>query len=337
MKKRICYIDLLRVIAIFAVIMIHVSAEHWYTNNIDSNWLLNNFINTLVSGWSVPLFVAISGSMQLNNDKFTIRNMFFKYIPRILLCLIFWHIVYYFYANPSFNLDNFIACFKNLLLGKTYSNLWFLYLMLGLYLLTPILNKLVKYLSKKDFIYLLVLGFLLTSFIPTLSLLFNIDLTNFILPYRVLNFNVYIFYYLLGYYLFKYSVPKPVLLLVISLGCLVCLGIVSGYKAYSLGEPFSYASNSSIVSLMLVIAIYSIVKEKYGKVINHKISLAGKLTFGIYLTHFLVEKLLLRVGIHAYIFNPILGNVIVSFFVLIISFLLSYVISKIPFIRRIII
>lgn len=63
MKKRICYIDLLRVIAIFAVIMIHVSAEHWYTNNIDSNWLLNNFINTLVSGWSVPLFVAISGSM----------------------------------------------------------------------------------------------------------------------------------------------------------------------------------------------------------------------------------------------------------------------------------
>ena len=334
MKKRIAYIDLLRIIAIFAVIMIHVSAENWYTDTIDSNWLFNNFINTLVNGWPVPLFVVISGSLQLNNDKFTIKNMFFKYIPRILLCLIFWHVIYYFYSKPIFNLDNLITCFKSLLLGKTYSHLWFLYMLLGLYLLTPILNKLVKNLTKKEFIYILVLGFGLTSFIPTINLLFDIDLTKFILPYKVLNFNVYIFYYLLGYYLFQYSIPKSSLLLFISIVSFIVLGIVSGYRSYYLKDAFTYASNSSVFSLMIVTSLYSIVKEKYGKMVNHRFSLVGKLTFGVYLIHFFIEKLLVYAGIHAYIMTPILGNVVISFLVFGLSFLLCYVISKISFLRR---
>ena len=108
MKNKLLYYDYLRIISIFAVIIIHVSAEYWYDFSGNLNWYINNFINGMAGAWPVPLFVTISGSLLLGNKNFTIKNMFYKYIPRILICLVFWHYFYYFYSNASISIMDFI-------------------------------------------------------------------------------------------------------------------------------------------------------------------------------------------------------------------------------------
>ena len=85
MNKRVLYYDLLRIIAIFGVIMIHVTAEHW-NSYIDNNWLLNNFMNGIVHSWAVPIFVMISGALLLGKIDFTLKDLP-RFLLRIILCL----------------------------------------------------------------------------------------------------------------------------------------------------------------------------------------------------------------------------------------------------------
>ena len=53
---RIHYLDCLRVVAIISVIIIHVSAQNWYTTDVSSfAWQFFNLTDSLVR-WAVPLF-----------------------------------------------------------------------------------------------------------------------------------------------------------------------------------------------------------------------------------------------------------------------------------------
>ena len=59
------YLDCLRVVAIISVIIIHVSAQNWYTTDVSSfAWQFFNLTDSLVR-WAVPLFVMISGVVVL--------------------------------------------------------------------------------------------------------------------------------------------------------------------------------------------------------------------------------------------------------------------------------
>lgn len=334
-KSKIVYYDYLRVIAVLAVIMIHVSAE--YLNKFDNNynWYLNNFMNCLAHAWPVPLFVTISGSLLLGNQNFTIKTMVMKYLPRIIIALVFWHYFYAFYTN-GFTIDNFIFSTKALLLGNSYSHLWYLYLLVGLYLLTPILSKLAHSLSKNEFLYLLILGFGLSVFIPYGGRLLNIDLEKFILPYEVLIFNRFIFYYLLGYYLKKYVSIKNTKWLVLSIVLLIITSFYSLYASYVKEFPLSYCGTDSIVSICLVVTIFCFFKEKWNSKSEGIISILGDLSFGIYLIHFFVEKLLLKLDINAYLINAVVGNLFTTFIIFEISAVICYGISRIPYVKKLI-
>ena len=60
-KSRIVYLDLIRIFATFAVMMLHVSSQNWYFQEYTSfNWKIFNMYDSLVR-FSVPIFVMISG------------------------------------------------------------------------------------------------------------------------------------------------------------------------------------------------------------------------------------------------------------------------------------
>ena len=94
-NKRIVYADLLRIIATFAVIVLHVSASKWYDTPVkDFNWQIYNLYDSLVR-WAVPIFVMLSGMFFLNPEKFIpTSNIIKKYIFRILLAIIVWGLFY---------------------------------------------------------------------------------------------------------------------------------------------------------------------------------------------------------------------------------------------------
>ena len=96
-KENINWIFNLRIIASFAVIVLHVSSPIVvnYSNSSLSSWFASNFFDS-ISRFCVPIFVMISGVLLLGKSE-EIHVFIQKRVKRILLPLMFWTFVYLFF------------------------------------------------------------------------------------------------------------------------------------------------------------------------------------------------------------------------------------------------
>ena len=94
-QYRIEYLDLLRIVSIFFVIVVHVTVDNWYViGNNPFNWLVNNSYNS-ISRWAVPVFIMISGTIFLREEKeMPIVKIYTKYVFKIVVLLFVWGIIY---------------------------------------------------------------------------------------------------------------------------------------------------------------------------------------------------------------------------------------------------
>ena len=154
-KQRNVALDLIRVIAIFLVLFQH-SSEFYY---IGPNLSLTNYSDTHLIGWmnSLPricigLFVMISGYFLLPM-KTGARAFFHRRFTRILWPWVFWCVafaVYYvFYRGDSSQ-----QCLVNILnipvnWGVQVGHLWYIYMLIGIYLIIPVLSPWAQTCSKR--------------------------------------------------------------------------------------------------------------------------------------------------------------------------------------------
>ena len=135
---RVVYLDYLRVLATFGVILIHVCAKGYVTGLGTYEWYLNVIGDSLVR-WSVPLFFMISGALFLNPDKeVTLQSIFRKYIPRLAVAYVFWWVFYsaFCITGDWIRSGEFVSKWL-----YPYVHLWFLPMLMGVYLLIPLLRK----------------------------------------------------------------------------------------------------------------------------------------------------------------------------------------------------
>lgn len=164
--SREVWIDWLRVIACFMVFVVH-STEPFYLGGqgslilTESDAFWSSFFDSLVRS-CVPLFVIASSYLQFP-VKYSTCEFFKRRAVRILIPFAIWTAVYAFvWGEPA---DNF----RNLLLNFNYSagHLWFVYMLIGVYLLMPLLSKWAETVRKKELqIYLGICLF--TTLIPIL-------------------------------------------------------------------------------------------------------------------------------------------------------------------------
>ena len=163
-SKRVIYFDILRVVAIFAVVAVHISAQHWLDVDVSSRaWFAFNLYCT-TGKWSVPIFVMISGALFLGRDT-TIRTILKKNVLRMVYVFVFWSGCYalislIFRRSPLFDV------FSQFITG--HYHLWFLYMIVGLYLLIPLLRPIVQ--SETLTRYFLLLALVFTFLLPQLAL-----------------------------------------------------------------------------------------------------------------------------------------------------------------------
>ena len=88
--RRLIYADLLRVIATFAIVILHVSGSNWHNVPVSGfEWKVFNFYDSMAR-FSVPVFVMISGMFLLDNKKsLTLKKLYSKNILRIVTSFIF--------------------------------------------------------------------------------------------------------------------------------------------------------------------------------------------------------------------------------------------------------
>lgn len=156
--------DFMRVTACFMVMAVH-STEPFYLGGegslvasaTDAYWV------ALFEGLCrccVPLFV-LSSSYLLFPIKCDSAEFFRKRAIRIVIPLVLWSLVYAFcFGDPVANL-------KGLLLNFNYAagHLWFVYMLVGLYLVMPLLSPWAEKVSKKELeVYLLIWA--VTTMVP---------------------------------------------------------------------------------------------------------------------------------------------------------------------------
>ncbi len=165
-ENRIVWVDWLRVAACFMVIVVHAT-EPFYLGGqgsliltkADAYWA--SLFDSLVRA-CVPLFIVASSYLQFplhySSGEFLRRR-----VVRVLVPFLLWSAVYAFaWGNPVEN-------FQNLLLNFNYSagHLWFVYMLIGVYLLMPLLSPWAERVGKRELqVYLGIWAF--TTLIPLL-------------------------------------------------------------------------------------------------------------------------------------------------------------------------
>ena len=147
--NREIWLDFLRVTACFLVMTVHAT-EPFYLGG-DGTLVLSAsdaFWVSIFEGLArccVPLFVIVSGYLQLP-VRYETGEFFRRRAVRILVPLVFWTVVYALVSGSP------IASFKGLLLNFNYAagHLWFVYMLLGLYLIMPLLSPWAARVSRRE-------------------------------------------------------------------------------------------------------------------------------------------------------------------------------------------
>ena len=148
---QLAYTSYLRVVAIIGVVLIH-TAGLTYTNkslrHTDVWWVAS--VATFSTKWAVPTFVMVSGALLLKPPVNRSIDLFYRRrLSRIGIPLMVWHIVYITLTATvvvSRKPRSLLALF---LRGESYTGLYFFWLILGLYLITPLLWPVVASMSRR--------------------------------------------------------------------------------------------------------------------------------------------------------------------------------------------
>ena len=168
---RIVFLDYLRFIACFMVVVVHciepfyLGGEGTFIRNVsDAAWV--TFADSALRA-AVPLFVMAS-SYLLFPLKYDTATFFKKRFVRVCIPLLIWSLLYalipYYGSADGFdrgmNLERLLLNFN-----PHAGHLWFLYMLLGVYLVMPLLSPWVEKVSRKgEAIFLAVWAF--TTLIP---------------------------------------------------------------------------------------------------------------------------------------------------------------------------
>ncbi|MCD7948536.1 MAG: acyltransferase family protein [Oscillospiraceae bacterium] len=347
---RLVYADLLRVLASFAVVVLHLSgaglSEETPVGGFDWNVLC---VYDALVHWCVPVFVMLSGMFLLEPKKqVTLPSLFRKHILRIFVAALIWSVFYalldYGYVGGWFTWEGIQSAFHNLLNGQIHYHLWFLFMIIGLYLVTPILRAFVRGARRTDFHWFFALTFVVYSVLPALQALLPSRMALPMLWLSKLNIHIvlgYVGFYVAGYYLKTYTPNRTARCSIYVLGILGAAVTALGTMGISVragtfnGALFEYR-NPNVV--FMAVAIFVLFRYAFGgsNACGRHRWLGGvaQISFGIYLVHAFFITVLRHFGITTLSFSPLVSVPILSVVVFLCAMLVAWVIAKIPLLGR---
>lgn len=329
MKENIGWIDLLRIIACFLVVVSHCCDP--FVGQFDADrgaFLTGTFTGSLVRV-CVPLFVMMTGVLLLPINM-SMSDFYKKRILRIIVPLAFWSIalpilffIYLNYINPSthnpsivladHSLEATVSKFYTFIFNFNFDTipLWYLYMLIGLYLIIPILSAWLTQASKQDIkLFLGIWGIsLLLPYIKMVAPLlgYNGNYGNKGI-FGICDWNDYgTFYYtsgfigylVLAYYLVKYPPTwswKRTLSITIPLFLIGYLITAFGFILTQKHFPGNFANLeivwyfAGINVFMMTFSVFVIV-QKLNVAPSARLSNLASLTLGIYLCHFVFVQI----------------------------------------------
>ncbi len=202
--------DALRALSCITVVLLHVSSiyvkDEFRTIISHSDFVIGVFLRVL-SNMAVPSFVMMSGAFLINEKNKNVRTFYKKAFRRIIMPTLVFSLLYVImhYLETAvalrFGMMNDDNIEKELLLplvnwvhGVPNVTMWFMYMMVGLYAVTPMICWFKEQLDVKTFNSIGVLLFVLCVFISkNCSLIWPVQWTEWI-GYFVLGNSIYDYY-----------------------------------------------------------------------------------------------------------------------------------------------
>ena len=345
-EGRLVYADLLRAAALIAVIALHVCGNNWQGLEVRSaDWQILNVIDSLTR-WCVPAFVMLSGMFFLDPSRpVTYRSLFRKSLPRLAAAFLFWSFLYALFTSllnwRGGAPDDLWSFFLNFIYG--HYHLWFVYMVMGLYLITPILRKFVMGAGRRDIEYLLLLYFLFTLVVPLFGNAPRLQVISGMVHRLDLKLlGGYIGYCVAGYYLKTFDFQPKTKKIIYALGLaglgvtIVCTWIDS--MAWDAPNEKWYLYLTPNVALT-AFALFLFFKEHcQGRSLGPKgVALCSRIaqrSFGVYLVHAFFNNRLVALGFDAVAFNPLAAVPLATVLVFAVSYAVVCLVEKIPFARK---
>ena len=338
--------DLIRVVAIYLVVMIHVSGQ--LTNvwgKIPSDqWIIADMYGA-VARISVPLFFMISGYLLLPRSE-SLRGFFTKQMVKVLIPFVAWSLIYLFWFCGNHANKCTTNLVSQLLLVKgTYYHLWFLYVLISIYLILPVLRLMFRPAADKNILWYLI-GLWLV-FQPLLTIAkqawnFNINIS----PPLATGF---LCFFVLGSLLGEIPLSRPMVFSAAALWVIGTFATVEGTYLLTLhsgaynGIFYDFVSMNVIIAsgaafiLLRRIAQAGVFTSLRVQAVTRSLAAAS---FGIYLVHILVVEILNdRIPIfhlNSFIGYPLWSVPLVTTTVFLVSFLIVRGLQKIPVIKLIV-
>ncbi|WP_316821518.1 acyltransferase [Pedobacter gandavensis] len=344
-KVKINWLDLLKVIAVFMVIVAHANDCIILNQDGNFNFEWGTYIGSLYR-FAVPLFVLISGVLLLPTKLNTIE-FYKKRLWRIIPPLLFWGAAYVVFdalvLNPKsadkiwFNMVRLPLSF-----GDASPHLWYLYMLVGLYLIIPIISPWVAKATKRELELVLAI-FIFSTFIPYLKFLTELafgvcDWNEFHSFYYLSGF---IGYLLMGYYLYTYLPGWSTL----TKRCMGILLFLTGYGItyyLTISVPFSipniemvwyYCSPNVLLEAVGVFLMLEGMELKNG-VFRQVIQSIAKYSFGIFLVHYFFIGLIFRYFAAQFDLHPGLNVLLSCMITLLLAYAVVWLLCRIKWMRK---
>lgn len=348
-KNRILSYDLLRILAICMVVMIHSTLpflKECLPPSPDFTWA--NILNSL-SRAGVPLFLMLSGALMLDEKKHNDFHTMLRRTWKLFVPLAAWSFLYSavfylllpFLKHEPYSVKYFLVRF---LLG--YYHLWFLPLLIGLYLITPILRLFVRKENSRWILYMILLSVLFRFSVPLLNLLSN-QITGpenygetFMNQFRMGFVEPYLIYYILGWFLSTHPLSRRQRKWIYALGAFGLLLTAAGTQLLTSPELKAFDTFYSFESIHVLCYSVAVFVFVFYAVQNHTIHhrwlsrlivQVSTLSFGIYAVHEMVRPVLGKL-FFAEMHGPQIPLLWIS--VLMVSLGITWAGSRIPILHR---
>lgn len=297
-EQRKVYIDFLKIISIYMVLYNHTGINGFllFTTERNTNWYLFYLFSSIFIKIAVPLFFMCSGALLLGKEE-SYKDLLVKRFLKYLFVLFIGSIIAYLYTCLRWQSEELSikAFLKRLYTSRLTVAYWYLYAYLAYILMLPLLRKMAKDMTDKEYKWM----FLMYGLIKLLSILdfliwkgetgYNTNFSFFILSDNV-------FFPLMGYYIDqrmpppKFTLKNLLILCSMSIAAITVCSWLTHYKCTLTGEWGEGPSQAFFKTLIFIpsITVYYAVKMWFMK---HELSEKmqsiivniGETTFGIYL------------------------------------------------------
>ncbi|MEA5461397.1 acyltransferase family protein [Arcicella sp. LKC2W] len=336
---KIYWISNLRVFATLIVVLLHTASNgvyHFGKMPVDSWWICN-IINTF-GRFAVPVFVILSGYLLLDRYD-NLATFLSKRFSRIFVPFLIWLFIYMIHGTFKgikaeqvnwLSVDWIVRILTNNASGS--GQLWFVYMLLGLYLFTPVLSRWFVAAPKNEVLFFLGMWFVANSCFLVLEKTMNIK------PYFDFRyFTGFAGYFVLGAYLKKYPIlpSAQILLLAIALFLIGWISTMFTVEFFSkqAGKYMDLLGYHSPLVVMMSLGIVLFFQQILNKPFAEKI--IGEIdasSYGIFLFHWLVMKILSRdfkINFSMYP-NPIPGMLLHFILTTVICIIVIGIIRRLP-------